>query len=62
MKKLEPPGPTEAAACRDATREQTIAAYAAEMGGTEFDLDTELEAASSELLFASEPLKARSRQ
>ena len=35
-----------------AARHETIAAYAAEFGGTEFDLDPELEAASVEFLLS----------
>jgi hypothetical protein len=37
---------------RKAARKQAVAAYAAEMAGTEFDLDPQLEAASLELLLA----------
>jgi hypothetical protein len=40
-------------------RKLAIAAYAAEMAGTEFDLDPELEAVSLDLLFENEPAKAR---
>jgi hypothetical protein len=50
------------AARKKAARKEEIAAYAAEMAGTEFDLDRELEAASSELLFSREPRKARSKK
>ena len=50
------------AARKKTARKEEIAAYAAEMAGTEFDLDLELEAASSELLFSPEPRKVRSRK
>jgi hypothetical protein len=50
------------AARKKAARKQAIAAYAAEMGGTEFDLDTELEAAALDVLFEPEPGKARLRK
>jgi hypothetical protein len=50
------------AARRKAARKQAIAAYAAEMAGTEFDLDPQLEAASLDLLFESEPPKVRLRK
>jgi hypothetical protein len=50
------------AARKKATRRQAIAAYAAEMGGTEFDLDPQLEAASLELLFETAAPKVRVRK
>ncbi len=50
------------AARKKVARKEAIAAYAAEMAGTELDFDPELEAASAELLFAAEPKKARSRK
>jgi hypothetical protein len=43
------------AARKKAARKEAIVAYATEMAGTEFDLDPELEAASADLLFSSEP-------
>jgi hypothetical protein len=39
---------------KKAARKQAIAAYAAEMAGTEFDLDRALEGATLELLLQSE--------
>jgi hypothetical protein len=50
------------AARKKATRKQAIAAYAAEMAGTEFDLDPQLEAASLDFLFESEHRKVRIRK
>jgi hypothetical protein len=50
------------AARKKAARKEAIAAYAAEMAGTQFDLDPELEAVSAELLFATEPKRVRSRK
>jgi len=50
------------AARKKAARKQAISAYAAEMAGTEFDLDPRLEAASLELLFDREPRKPRARK
>ena len=50
------------AARKKTARKEEIAAYAAEIAGTEFDLDVELEAASSELLFSPEPRKVRSKK
>jgi hypothetical protein len=50
------------AARKKAARKEEIAAYAVEMAGTEFDLNLELEAASSQLLFSPEPPKVRSRK
>jgi len=50
------------AARRKAARKQAISAYAAEMAGTEFDLDPQLEAASLDILFESELPKARLRK
>jgi hypothetical protein len=47
---------------KKAARKEEIAAYAAAMAGTQFDLDPELEAASSELLFSLEPRKVRSKK
>jgi hypothetical protein len=49
------------AARKKTARREAIAAYAAEMAGTEFDLDPELEAASAQL-FAGEPRKIRARK
>jgi hypothetical protein len=50
-------------AARDkAARKQAVAAYAAEMAGTEFDLDPQLEAASLDALFESERREARFRK
>jgi hypothetical protein len=43
------------AARKKTARRQAIAAYAAEMAGTEFDLDCALEAAILDPLFQSEP-------
>jgi hypothetical protein len=42
------------AARKKTARKQAIAAYAAEMAGTEFDLDRALEAATIDLLIESE--------
>jgi hypothetical protein len=50
------------AARKKAARKQAIAAYASEMGGTEFDLDPKLEAVSLELLFEREPREVRLRK
>ncbi|MGA2877469.1 MAG: hypothetical protein ABSG13_00815 [Bryobacteraceae bacterium] len=47
---------------KKAARKQAIAVYAAEMAGTEFDLDPELEAASLEFLAKSEASKLRPRK
>ncbi len=47
------------AARKKAARKEAIAAYAAEMAGTELDLDPDLEAASAQLLFNGEPRKVR---
>jgi hypothetical protein len=47
---------------KKAARRQAIAAYAAEMAGTEFDLDPQLEAASLDFLFESERRKVRLRK
>lgn len=50
------------AARKKAARKQAIAAYAAEMAGTEFDLDPQLEAVSLDLLLKGEPRKVRLRK
>jgi hypothetical protein len=50
------------AARKKAARKEAIASYAAEMAGTDFDLDPQLEAASAEMLFSVEPAKAHSRR
>jgi hypothetical protein len=50
------------AARKKAARKRAIAAYAAEMAGTEFDLDPQLEAASLDLLFESYRPKVRLRK
>ncbi len=47
------------AARKKLARKQAIAAYAAEMGGTEFDLDRELENATVEFLLESESYETR---
>jgi hypothetical protein len=62
MKEISSGMPDQSAAPKTVARKEAIAAYAAEMAGTEFDLDPELEAASADLLFAGEPRKVRARK
>jgi hypothetical protein len=62
VKDVHRPRPSQFAARDKAARKQTIAAYAAEMAGTEFDLDPQLEAASLDVLFESERQKVRLRK
>jgi len=47
------------AARKKIARKVAIAAYAAEMAGTEFDLDRALERATLELLVETEPLETK---
>jgi hypothetical protein len=62
MKDIQRTTPDQLPARKKAARRQAIAAYAAEMAGTEFDLDPQLEAASLDLLFEREPRKVRLRK
>lgn len=52
MKDMQPTMPDESWARKKEVRKETIAVYAAEMAGTDLDLDPQLEAVSRDLLFA----------
>ena len=54
MENCNLPRPNDGAICEESARGHAIAAYAAEMAGSEFDLDRALEGATLDLLFESE--------